>query len=108
MFARPLDDTVIFTCDFDGKDLVKIYDEGDIEIVDSYMIPGSSELLLETFEDDTYSLFVNSLDGEDKYVLIEEWYEFYILNYSPDGKYLVFEGREDDNDDIALFIVEID
>lgn len=100
------DDTSIYASDFGGSEPVKIYDN-DLQIEDVIMLPGIEKLFIEISEDDTYSLLVNEIDEEANFALIDEWYYFELLNYSPSGKYLVFQGQEDDDDAQSLFIVEI-
>ncbi len=101
------DDTVIFTCNVSGKGLTKIYDD-DLNIANAYKIPGVDKLFNDIYDENfDFSLIVNSLDEEENFVLIEEWHDAQILNYSPDGRYFVFHGKEDQNDDHGLFIVEI-
>ncbi len=100
------DDVVIFTSDFNGNNFEKIYDD-DLDVIDSYTIPGQDKLFIEVADGDEYSLLVNDLGEESNYSLIDEWFDFQVLNYSPDGKYIVFQGQEDDDDTPALFIVEV-
>ncbi len=101
------DDLRLYTTNLDGSNLVEIFQEDDLNISSSYYLPDSGLLyFIFTDNDNDQYLYVSPVGSDEGYYLLEEWHNITLMNLSPDGRLLVFEGQEDSGDDPVLFIVD--
>ena len=98
------DDEALLSVSSDGSEVVELLDTNDYDIYAVYHNVAAKQLLLQLRDQDgADNLFVTSWNEEDGYFLLEEWFAITLLNASDDS--LIFAGREDERDDVALFSI---
>ena len=98
------DDEVLLSVSSDGSEVIELLDTDDYEILSVYLNVAAKQLLVQLRDQDSAdTLFVTSWDEEDGYFLLEEWYAITLMNASDES--LIFSGREDEGDDVALFSI---
>ena len=99
-------DITIYSADKDGSDLAELFSESDIYLDYIYNRIGTKTLILFiNNEDGLYNIFTTTAGNEDGDYILEDWSSVYLHAISPDGKTLMFTGREDYDDDTILFIL---
>ena len=97
------------SADVEGLDSLTLFDESDLELVNSLWEPGENTLfVLLRNTDGRISLFVSPFDKEEGYFLVEDWFEFNLLNISPNKKQVVFSGREQEADRLAIHAIDLE
>jgi hypothetical protein len=100
-------DLVVYSSSIDGKDVVEVLDENDVYSWDIWSVPGHEFLYFVLYTaDDTFG-FAYPYGGEG-FFFVEEWASIYLLNVSPNGKYMAFSGIEDAGDDPILYYLELE
>jgi hypothetical protein len=100
-------DLTVHSSSIDGKDVVEVLDENDVFSWDIWSVPGHEFLYFILYTaDDTFG-FAYPYGGEG-FFFVEEWASIYLLNVSPNGKYLAFSGIEDAGDDPILYYLELE
>lgn len=98
------DEETLYSVSQDGSEMVELLATDDYEILTVYFNQAAEQLLVQLqHKDDNYAYFVTGLTEEDGYFLVEDWYSLTALNASDDQ--FVFWGREDQDDDVALYSV---
>jgi hypothetical protein len=97
-------DEVLLSVSSDGSEVIELLDTDDYDILSAYLNVAAKQLLVQLGDQEgTDTLFVTSWGEEDGYFLLEEWYAITLMNASDES--LIFAGREDERDDIALFSI---
>lgn len=100
-------DETLYSANSDGSDLVELFSESDIYIDSIYNPIGTDKLiLLISNEDSLYNIFSTTIGSEDGDYILEDWASVYLHAISPDGKTLLFSGREEYDDDTILFTLD--
>jgi hypothetical protein len=98
------DDVALLSVSSDGSEVVELLDTNDYDIFSVYHNVAAKQLLLQLRDQDgADSLFVTSWNEGNGYYLLEEWFAITLLNASDES--LIFAGREDARDDVALFSI---
>lgn len=98
------DDDALLSVSRDGSEVVELLETDDYDILFAYMNHGAEQLLVKLGNDErTDTLFVTGLNEADGYYLLEEWFAITILAAS--DEYLIFSGREEEGDDVALYSI---
>jgi len=101
-------DITIYSADKDGSDLAELFSESDIYLDYIYNPIGTKTLILFiNNEDGLYNIFTTTAGDEDGDYILEDWSSVYLHAISPDGKTLLFSGREEYDDDTILFSLPI-
>lgn len=88
----------------DGNDVVELLSTDEHQIFTIQVNQAAEQLLVHLVgEDRADTLFVTSVTEDDGYFLLEDWDAVTVLTASAD--YLVFAGREDPGDDLALYSI---
>lgn len=96
------DEHVLLSVSNDGSEEIELLETDDYHILFAHMNEAAGQLLVQLTDGDrTDTLFVTSLDEEDGYFLLEEWFAITVLAASEE--YLIFAGREDEGDDVGLY-----
>lgn len=86
----------------DGANPVTLFDDGEYVYQSGHLLPDDGHFLMELRNaDNEASLFVAPLDGSPGYFVVEDWYEFRLLNHA--GGTVLLTGQEDQRDDPVLF-----
>ena len=97
-------DTSLLSVSSDGREVVELLETDDYDVLFTYMNNAAEQLLVQLAdEDNTDTLFVTSLNEENGYFLLEEWSAITILGAT--DEHLIFAGREDEDDDRALYSI---
>jgi len=98
----------LYSVNSDGSSLAELFSEADFRI-DSILSPiNSKELFIRLVDEDgLFSLYATTLGSEEGEFILEEWAGFSILDISSNGKTLVLSGREESDDDLILFTIEL-
>ncbi|MAT98560.1 MAG: hypothetical protein CL608_15570 [Anaerolineaceae bacterium] len=98
------DEDVLLSVSNDGNEEIELLETDDYDILFAYMNNAAEQLLVQLTDDEgTDTLYVTSLAAEDGYFLLEEWSAITIL--AATDEYLIFAGREDEDDDRALYSI---
>ncbi len=103
------DRVTLYAASTNGSNLTEIFSESDIAI-DTIITPLTSDEIIIGYKnnDSTYTFFVTTPTNEDGIEVISDWYTLILKDISPDGKTLLFIGREDEGDDLLLFSIKVE
>ncbi len=100
-------DVTIYSAIKDGSDLTELFSESDVYLDYIYNPIGTDKLIfMVNNEDELYNIFSTSVGSEDGDYILEDWASVYMHAISPDGKTLLFSGREEYDDDTILFTLD--
>ena len=98
------DEEALYSVRQDGSEMTQLLATNDYEILSVFMNQAAEQLLIQLRdEDDNDAIYVSSLNEENGYFLVEDWYVLSILNASED--LVIFWGREDAGDDPVLYSI---
>jgi hypothetical protein len=98
----------LYSVNSDGSGLAELFSDADYQI-DSILSPlDSSNLFIRLIDEDgLFSLYATSLGSEEGEFILEEWASFNILDISANGKTLLLSGKEESDDDLTVFTVDL-
>ena len=98
------DEDVLLSVSNDGSEVIELLETDDHDVLFTYMNEAAEQLLVQLTDDEgTDTLYITSLAAEDGYFLLEEWSSITIL--AATDEHLIFFGREDEDDDRALYSI---
>lgn len=103
------DRVTLYAANTDGNKLTEIFSESDI-VIDSILTPINSDEIIIGYKDNKsmFTYYVTTPTSEEGMEVISDWYTLILKDISPDGKTLLFIGREDDGDDLLLLSVNVE
>ncbi len=103
------DEYSLYSASFDGNDVTELLNEDEANLRSiSYVRDEPTLYVYMTDKDGERLLFVTPVDEDTGFRLLEEWALIALLNRSPDGRHLVFWGREDKKDDAVLYSIAVE
>lgn len=98
----------LYSVKSDGSGLAELFSDADYNI-DSILSPlNSSRLFIRLIDDDgLVSLYSTSLGSEEGEFILEEWASITMHDISADGKTLALSGKEESDDDLILFTIDL-
>ena len=98
----------LYSVNSDGSGLAELFSDADYKI-DSILSPlNSSHLFIRLIDDDgLVSLYSTSLGSEEGEFILEEWASITMHDISADGKTLALSGKEESDDDLILFTIDL-
>ena len=100
-------EVTIYSSNFDGTDVVELFNDDMYSVAVQY-VPEKDSVYLLALNEDGESLFVTSMKEENGYYLLEEWADIRLLNVShKNEKFLAYAGVEDSGDDVTLYSIEV-
>ena len=98
---------MLYSVPFNGGDALELLSMDDIYGLDPLTYSDDERLFIAMYSEDGTSLYVSSTTRSDAFLLLEEWDSFDPLQISPNGRTLIFEGMEDDGDDLTLYAISL-
>ena len=99
--------TTLYSVNSDGSNLAELFSESDI-LDASISSPLDSPHIFIWYPDgEGVTIFAATLGREDGDYILEEWANIGILDISSDGKTLLLSGKEDSEDDLVLFTIDL-
>ena len=106
--SQDREELTLLSADIDGENLTQLYSGDDLTLSVIFQILNHPNLYaLMADQDGMQSLYVTPYNRNEGFFLLEEWDSIRLNNISPDGSTLLFSGREDTRDNLALFAIEI-
>lgn len=98
----------LYSVNSDGSSLAELFSDADYQI-DSIISPlDSTNLIIRLIDDDgLFSLYATSLGSEEGEFILEEWASNTILDISANGETLALSGKEESDDDLILFTIDL-
>lgn len=101
-------DVTLYSANKDGSDLAELYSDSGTYISTIYTPLGSDILIIiVTNEDGLNNVFSTTFGSEDGDYILEDWATLWLHDISPDGKTLLFSGKEEYDDDYIVFTLDI-
>ncbi|MCB8947704.1 MAG: hypothetical protein H6653_06790 [Ardenticatenaceae bacterium] len=98
------DEQTLYSVRKDGSEVIELLSTDAYDILSFYMNHAADQLLVQLrHEDGSDAVYVTSLNEENGYFLVEDWYSLTILTASEDQ--FIFWGKEDEEDDYALYSI---
>ena len=100
--------TTLYSVNSDGSGLAELFSDADYKF-DSILSPlDSSNLFIRLIDEEgLFSLYATSPGSEEGEFILEEWASISIKDISSDGKTLLLSGKEDSDDDLILFTIDL-
>ncbi len=100
--------TTLYSVNSNGSNLAELFSESDIEVTTITSPLDSPHIFLWQKDDDgLYSIFAATLGSEEGDYILEEWASISILDISSDGSTLLMSGKEEIDDDLILFTIDL-
>lgn len=98
----------LYSVNSDGSGLAELFSDADYQI-DSILSPlDSSNLFIRLIDEDgLFSLYATFPGSEEGEFILEEWASFNILDISANGKTLLLSGKEESDDDLTVFTIDL-
>jgi hypothetical protein len=102
-------DLVLYTADLDGSNVLQVLKAEAVELERLQYVPGEPSLYVQaTMPGGARALFVAPVDESAAVQLLEGWAEIDLLNRLRRGGQLVFQGRQNAADPLALYALAIE
>jgi Tol biopolymer transport system component len=99
----------VYTADLNGSNVVQVLKADAVELEDiQYVRDEPSLYVLARTAAAGRVLYVVSVDGTESVQLLEGWAEVSLLNRSPGGDQLAFQGRQSAGDALVLYAIAIE
>ncbi len=109
VLLREEDEFTVFSAKLDGSDVVELLQEDDATFQRAFFVQDEPTVYIEMRDDDGDThLFVTPIDKDEGFVLLKRWGYIQLLNRSPNGRQVVFWGREDREDDPVLYSIALE
>jgi Tol biopolymer transport system component len=102
-------DLAVYTADLDGSNVLQVLKAEAVELESLQYVRGEPSLYVQARgAGGARVLFVAPVDGSESVQLLEGWAEIDLLNRSPRGDQLVFQGRQNTADPLILYALTVE
>jgi hypothetical protein len=102
------DQLMVYSANLEGSGLVSLFEGDNFFLSELVYVPGQPYIFLVLDGEDGLSLLATRPDLEDEYMVVEDWNVVDLLDLSGDGNQLLYIGAEEPDDDIALYLANLD